>query len=205
MAPPGLTPMQPPISVQPPIPVQAPARPPRNGKERLQQMARSTFDSTCKNEKKTVDNPFLPFIDIILQELRSWWRSAWRSLLVCPGHSKLSVKPASIDRFLNEFRRRPAVLALPTLPTLPILQPCCFHRQESSGSVICAACNKHLTAAHSESKKHKGYLMDINEACQKLPAPSSSKQLIEVCFSWCTRVNRVNRAMMAMIRKGVNF
>eukprot|EP00434_Breviolum_minutum_P039864 symbB.v1.2.035406.t1/scaffold4761.1/size49086/2 len=90
MAPPGLTPMQPPISVQPPIPVQAPARPPRNGKERLQQMARS-----YGADEEVLEDPYLSV-------------------------------------------------------------------QESSGSVICAACNKHLTAAHSESKKHKGYLMDIN-------------------------------------------
>ena len=34
---------------------------------------------------------------------------------------------------------------------------------QETGHILCAACNKHLTAAHTQSKKHTGYLSNIDE------------------------------------------
>ena len=63
--------------------------------------------------------------------------------------------------------------------------------------MVCAACNKHLTAAHSESKKHKGYLTDINEAWQKIqPALSGRLMFVDIC---CTGQRRRGNG------KGDNF
>lgn len=38
--------------------------------------------------------------------------------------------------------------------------------QQDTGHILCAACNKHLTAAHTQSKKHTGYLSNIDATLQ---------------------------------------
>mmetsp|Transcript_3211 Transcript_3211/g.5415 ORF Transcript_3211/g.5415 Transcript_3211/m.5415 type:complete len:277 (+) Transcript_3211:181-1011(+) len=38
--------------------------------------------------------------------------------------------------------------------------------QQETGHILCAACNKHLTAAHTQSKKHTGYLSNIDATLQ---------------------------------------